>query len=82
MKSHTSRKKRSLARLLLIAETLIIAVFFVLFFKEYLSMRRIDPIYANSYYPTLAEYLVGSLIIALASAALVDRLEHSDQTSS
>ena len=82
MKPSTSSRKISLARLLLLLESLVILIFFAIFLYQYLSARRIDPIYANSYYPTVAEYLVGSLVIALASAALVDRLENQNQASS
>ena len=82
MNPSTSSRKISLARLLLLLESLVILIFFAIFLYQYLSARRIDPIYANSYYPTVAEYLVGSLVIALASAALVDRLENQNQASS
>lgn len=81
MKSNTSKRKRSLARLLLILETSIIFAFLAVFLMQYCEMRRIDPIYANSYYPAIAEYLIGSFVIAIASAILVDRLENQEQGS-
>ena len=76
MKSNRSKKKRSLAPLLLMIESGIVLPFFVFFLLEYQKMRSIDQLYANNYYPLLAEYIVGSLVIILATAALVDRLEN------
>lgn len=82
MKSTTSKRKKSLARLLLIVETTVILVALAFFLLEYWEVRKIDPLYANSYYPPVAEAIVGSFAIAIASAILVDRLEHEITESS
>jgi len=82
LKNNTSKRKRSLARRLLIIEALIIFVFLAFFLACYQKAQEVDPIYANSYYPPLAEYIIGSFVIALASAILVDRLERESEESS
>lgn len=68
-------KKRRFARLLLLGESVIISVFLTIFLIQYFETRGIDPVYANSYYSTHAEYIIGSFAIAIASAILVDVLE-------
>ncbi|MBQ8432725.1 MAG: hypothetical protein IJX28_07555 [Clostridia bacterium] len=45
------------------------------FLKEYTALRATDPVYANHYYPELAEYIIGAFVIALISALLVHLLE-------
>ena len=72
----------SIARLLLLFEAAVVFVFLIFFLIRYREMKAIDPLYANSYYPPIAEYIVGSLIIAIACAMLIDRLEHQNQESS
>lgn len=81
MKTTPSKKKRSLARRLLIIEFNIIFIFLAFFLVQYQEARCVDLLYANSYYPILAEYIVGSFVIAIASAILVDRLEHQNRES-
>ena len=79
MKIFAFFKKRSLARIILICESAVISVFLTVFLIQYFKMRGVDLVYANSYYPLLAEYIIGSLVIALASAILVDVLEQEAQ---
>ena len=82
MKAPRHKKKRSLARLLLGIEGSIVFLFFVFFLIEYQKARSIDPLYANSYYSLLDEYILGSFVIVFASAALVDHLENESSDAS
>ena len=69
------KHKRALAKLLLHTEMLILFAFLAIFIWQYLGARRIDPLFANSYYGELAEYIVAAFVIAIASALLVERME-------
>ena len=82
MKRRQPKRKRSLARLLLFIEGGISIIVLMLFLWEYAKARAIDPLYANSYYPQIAEYVIASLVIPLATAALADRLENERRDAS
>lgn len=78
---HISKKKHkiSLARRMLLLQFCIVTVFFLLFLFQYFRARATDPLYANSYYPALAEYIIGSFVISLGSALLVEAMEQTER---
>ena len=82
IKRHQPKRKRSLARLLLFVEGGISLTVLMFFLMEYAKESSIDPLYANSYYPAIAEYVIASLVIPLATAVLVDRLENENRDAS
>ncbi len=75
MKRLGNLKKGSWSKRLLLIETTIVFVFLAVFLIQYSKDHNLDPIYANSYYPQFAEYLIGSFVISIASAILVELIE-------
>ena len=77
-----NRASKSFARILLRLEMLILLAFLAIFLWQYFGERKIDPLFANSYYAELAEYIIASFVISLASSLLVERLEHEIENNS
>ena len=69
----------SLAKRMLALQIGIILIVFSLFLFHYLKDRATDPVFANNYYPALAEYIIGSMILSLCSALMVEAIEKSNK---
>ena len=79
LKKH--RTKKSIALLLLRLEMAILFVFLTIFLWQYFRERAIDPIFANSYYSELAEYIIASFVLSILSALLVEHLERGAENN-
>ena len=77
-----NRTSKSFARVLLRMEMAILLIFLAIFLQQYFVEWKIDPLLANSYYAELAEYIIASFVIALASSLLVERLEREAENNS
>ena len=69
----------SLAKRMLALQMCIVLIAFGFFLFHYFQARAIDPVYANNYYPALAEYIIGSLVLALGSSLMVEAMEKSEK---
>ncbi len=63
------------ARLLLRIQMHVILLFTVAFAVSYLQARALDPVLANSVYPTLMEYIFAAFLITECSVIIVQASE-------